>query len=105
MYGAIFTPAACGSRLETSLSMRTAEPKTPQPTYGRPAISNKPCNVPSSHNVPCTTGNTTSNCAPCDGVFANSFNCFLSGGLPIHSGANHAELFSGSLVTSCCSKL
>ncbi len=43
-----------------SLSMPTAEPITPEPTYGSPARSSRPCTVPSSPNVPCSTGNTTS---------------------------------------------
>ena len=40
--------------------METAEAITAAPTYGRPASSSKPCTVPSSPNVPCKTGNTTS---------------------------------------------
>ena len=40
--------------------MATAEASTPQPTYGTPASSSKPCTVPSSPSGPCSTGKTTS---------------------------------------------
>jgi hypothetical protein len=40
--------------------MPAAEPSTPEPTYAIPASSNSPWMVPSSPNVPCSTGNTTS---------------------------------------------
>ncbi len=44
----------------TALSMPTAEPRTPAPTYGTLASSSSPCTVPSSPNGPCSTGKTTS---------------------------------------------
>ena len=40
--------------------MPMAEPSTPQPTYGAPAISSRPCSAPSSPCVPCTIGKKTS---------------------------------------------
>src|SRR6202167_73597 len=58
--GTIGSPACSNSRFCTSLSMPTADASTPAPTYGNPASSIKPCTVPSSPNVPCKTGNTTS---------------------------------------------
>ena len=42
------------------LSIATAEPSTPAPTYGRPASSSTPCTVPSSPYGPCNNGITTS---------------------------------------------
>src|SRR5271163_1969617 len=56
----IGNPACSNKRFCTSLSMPTAEASTPAPTYGNPASSINPCTVPSSPNVPCKTGNTTS---------------------------------------------
>ena len=47
-------------RLAMSLSIAAADPNTPDPTYATPAISAKPCTVPSSPNGPCRTGKTTS---------------------------------------------
>src|SRR5271156_4049688 len=58
--GTIGRPACSNSRFCTSLSMPTADASTPAPTYGTPASSINPCTVPSSPNVPCRTGNTTS---------------------------------------------
>src|SRR5271168_3149668 len=52
--------ASRNRRFCTSLSMPTAEASTPEPTYGTPASSSSPCTVPSSPNVPCSTGNITS---------------------------------------------
>ena len=49
--------------LNRSLSMQSAEPSTPAPTYGTPASSSSPCTVPSSPNGPCRTGKTTSTLA------------------------------------------
>ncbi len=46
--------------LKTSLSIASAEPSTPEPTYGTPASSSSPCTVPSSPKGPCRTGKTTS---------------------------------------------
>ena len=43
-----------------SLSMPAAEPSTPAPTYGMSASSSRPWMVPSSPNVPCSTGKITS---------------------------------------------
>ena len=40
--------------------MPTDEASTPAPTYGRPASSSRPCTVPSSPKVPCSTGKITS---------------------------------------------
>ena len=42
------------------LSIPKAEASTPAPTYGMPTISRRPWMVPSSPNVPCKTGKTTS---------------------------------------------
>src|SRR5580658_5414527 len=58
--GTIGNPACSNRRFCTSLSMPTADASTPAPTYGNPASSINPCTVPSSPNVPCKTGNTTS---------------------------------------------
>src|SRR5580693_40668 len=58
--GTIGKPACSNRRFCTSLSMPTADASTPAPTYGNPASSINPCTVPSSPNVPCKTGNTTS---------------------------------------------
>src|SRR5690606_30005712 len=41
-------------------SIPTAEPATPEPTYGTPASSKRPWTVPSSPLGPCRTGKTTS---------------------------------------------
>ena len=41
-------PRADISRFVYSLSMPTAEASTPEPTYGVPASSSRPCRVPSS---------------------------------------------------------
>src|SRR2546430_9220178 len=46
--------------LKTSLSIASAEPSTPAPTYGTPASSSRPWTVPSSPNGPCRTGKTRS---------------------------------------------
>src|SRR5271156_711192 len=58
--GTIGNPTCSNKRFCTSLSMPTADASTPAPTYGTPASSINPCTVPSSPNVPCRTGNTTS---------------------------------------------
>src|SRR5438094_4573723 len=42
------------------LSIATADPSTPAPTYGSPASSSSPCTVPSSPYGPWRRGNTTS---------------------------------------------
>ncbi|CAB4549431.1 unannotated protein [freshwater metagenome] len=52
-------PAASSTVLAMALSMATAEPNTPAPTYGTCAISSRPCTVPSSPFGPCRIGNTT----------------------------------------------
>jgi len=43
-----------------SLSMPAALANTPAPAYRVPVISSSPCSVPSSPNVPCSSGSTTS---------------------------------------------
>src|SRR5919106_1205590 len=48
----------------TALSIPTADPSTPAPTYGTFASSSSPCTVPSSPYGPCSTGNTTSRPTP-----------------------------------------
>ena len=53
-------PASRSRRFITSLSMPTAEPRTPAPTKGMSAILSRPWTVPSSPNVPWRTGKTTS---------------------------------------------
>ena len=40
--------------------MVSADPATPEPTYGSPTISSMPCSFPSSPNGPCSIGSTTS---------------------------------------------
>ena len=42
------SPAAANARFIITLSIATAEPTTPEPTYGRSASSSRPCTVPSS---------------------------------------------------------
>src|SRR4051812_32563115 len=59
-YRACGRPAALNARFIITLSMPTADPSTPDPTYGSPANSNKPCTVPSSPYGPCSNGSTTS---------------------------------------------
>src|SRR5581483_4841851 len=54
------SPCARSSVFITALSMLTADPSTPAPTYGTLAISRSPWIVPSSPYVPCRTGKTTS---------------------------------------------
>ena len=56
--------------LAIALSIATAEPSTPVPTYGRSASSSMPCTVPSSPSGPCSSGTTTVRPAP-DGVTAS----------------------------------
>ena len=62
--------AACGSPRGANtcfiitLSIPTAEPSTPDPTYGRSASSSRPWTVPSSPYGPCSSGNTTSTSSP-----------------------------------------
>ena len=53
-------PASLNRILATHLSIHTALPRTPEPTYGMPAISNSPCIVPSSPFLPWRTGIITS---------------------------------------------
>ena len=53
-------PAFSNMLLAMSLSMASADGRTPHPTYGLPAISKTPCIVPSSPYGPWSTGNTTS---------------------------------------------
>ena len=43
-----------------SLSMPAALANTPAPAYRLPVISSSPWSVPSSPNVPCSSGSTTS---------------------------------------------
>ena len=56
----IGSPAAPSTTLVNSLSIPAALANTPGPTYGSPESSSSPWMVPSSANVPCMTGNTTS---------------------------------------------
>ena len=53
-------PHAANARFIITLSIPTAEPTTPAPTYGRSASSSSPCTVPSSPYGPCRSGSTTS---------------------------------------------
>ena len=53
-------PASRSTALQTALSIASAEPSTPAPTYGTSSISHSPCTVPSSPNGPCRIGSTTS---------------------------------------------
>ena len=53
-------PASRKRRFIMSLSMPADEPSTPAPTYGMSASSSRPWMVPSSPNVPCSTGKMTS---------------------------------------------
>ena len=64
VYGPTGSPSASSSFLVNSLSIATALPSTPEPTYGTPAISSRPWIVPSSPYGPCRTGKTTS--TPCE---------------------------------------
>src|SRR6266516_3461012 len=56
--------------LNLSLSIASAEPRTPAPTYGTSASSSKPCTVPSSPKGPCRTGITTSTFARVAGTLS-----------------------------------
>ena len=58
--GTTARPASRNRTFCTALSIPTAEPRTPAPTYGTPARSSIPWIVPSSPKRPCSTGNTTS---------------------------------------------
>ena len=64
----------CGSRWTAStslaliLSMHSAEASTPDPTYGTPASSSRPCTVPSSPWGPCRSGMTTTGNPSPDGA-------------------------------------
>ena len=60
MYGQTGRPSAAKSFFITALSIPTADPSTPAPTYGTLASSRSPCTVPSSPYGPCRTGKTTS---------------------------------------------
>ena len=53
-------PASRSNLFITSLSIPTAEPRTPAPTNGTSANLRSPCTVPSSPKGPCRTGKTTS---------------------------------------------
>ena len=55
------SPAAVNARFIITLSIATAEPATPDPTYGTPASSKRPWTVPSSPYGPWSSGSTTSN--------------------------------------------
>ncbi len=57
---AVAMPTLASSGLTRSLSIVTAEPATPEPTYGSPTISSMPWTVPSSPKGPCRIGSTTS---------------------------------------------
>ena len=58
-------PSAASTRLVVALSIDTALPSTPAPTYATWARSSKPCTVPSSPMGPCNSGNTTvASCEP-----------------------------------------
>ena len=50
--------------------MQSADAATPEPTYGTPASSSRPCTVPSSPNGPCRIGSTTSTAPSAAGVAA-----------------------------------
>ena len=60
MFGATGMPRSRSTALNRSLSMQSADAVTPEPTYGTPASSSRPCTVPSSPNGPCRIGSTTS---------------------------------------------
>ena len=53
-------PADRSAAFMKPLSIASADASTPDPTYGTPCISSRPCTVPSSPHGPCSTGNTTS---------------------------------------------
>ena len=63
------TPRSRMTALKTSLSIASAEPSTPAPTYGTPASSSRPWTVPSSPKGPCRTGKTTSTSPSVAGTF------------------------------------
>ena len=60
VHGPVGRPAPASIAFMWPLSMAADEAKTPDPTYGVPAISSRPWRVPSSPQGPCRTGNTTS---------------------------------------------
>ena len=47
------------ARLVATLSMATAEDRTPEPVYGMPMTSRRPCTQPSSPNRPCNAIHAT----------------------------------------------
>ena len=59
-------PSAANTRLVVALSIDTALPSTPEPTYATWARSSRPCTVPSSPIGPCNNGNTTVALASCE---------------------------------------
>ena len=67
------------SALRCPLSIAAAEAKTPEPTYGTPANSNKPWIVPSSPQGPCSTGKTTSTWANTSGTSDCTTRCVALG--------------------------
>ncbi len=52
-------PLAASTCLAVALSIASAEPSTPEPTYATSASSSIPCTVPSSPSGPCSNGSTT----------------------------------------------
>ena len=70
MFGATGIPRSRSTALNRSLSMQSADAVTPEPMYGTPASSSKPCTVPSSPNGPCRIGSTTSTAPSAAGVAA-----------------------------------
>ena len=82
-------------RFIASLSIDSDDASTLAPTYGRSASSNRPCTVPSSPNVPCSTGNTTSisGCAPGSGRIGwdSSVRPFRSDTAPLHTAPDSAR--------------
>ena len=59
-YGGVGMFSACNNCFVRTLSIATAEAKISQPTNGTLAMRNNPISEPSSPNVPCIAGKTTS---------------------------------------------
>ena len=60
MYSTTGRPRSATGASSLLYPSRPPTPARPAPTYGRSASSSRPCTVPSSPKVPCSTGNTTS---------------------------------------------
>ena len=75
-------PLADSTCLAIALSIASAEPSTPEPTYGTLASSSRPCTVPSSPIGPCSNGTTTVCVALGDHVGGHRLRCRSGRGGP-----------------------